>query len=508
MDRAGSVETDERRLSVSCPGKRRKGRFLQGLRTQDPGVRTLVRKEGNMAISAAFMVPHPPMIVPQVGRGSEAQVAETTRAYEQVAEEIAHLAPETIVITSPHTVMYSDYFHISPGSGAKGSFADFRAPGVKFEEEYDKELADEICLLADAADFPAGTMGERDRRLDHGTMVPLYFIRQKYRAGKIVRIGLSGLPLTAHYTLGKMIAEAAERLDRRVVFVASGDLSHKLKDYGPYGFAKEGPVYDERIMDVCSRGEFLKLFDFDENFCEKAAECGHRSFVIMAGALDGKALSINKLSHQDVTGVGYGICTFYPEGEDDKRHFLKIYREKKMSELTDKQSKSDAYVKLARETVNEYIVNHRTIGVPNDLPEEMLKNTAGAFVSIHENGRLRGCIGTFLPTTDCIAEEIIQNAISASVRDPRFDPIKPYELPFLEINVDILSKPEDIDSPDMLDVKKYGVIVKSGSRRGLLLPDLDGVDTVEEQIEIARNKAGISASEPVTLQRFEVVRHY
>ena len=146
--------------------------------------------------------------------------------------------------------------------------------------------------------------------------------------------------------------------------------------------------------------------------------------------------------------------------------------------------------------------------MPNDLPEEMLKNTAGAFVSIHENGRLRGCIGTFLPTTDCIAEEIIQNAISASVRDPRFDPIKPYELPFLEINVDILSKPEDIDSPDMLDVKKYGVIVKSGSRRGLLLPDLDGVDTVEEQIEIARNKAGISASEPVTLQRFEVVRHY
>ena len=461
-----------------------------------------------MPIVAAFMVPHPPMIVPDVGRGSEKQIEKTIKAYEKVAEQIAALKPETIIISSPHSVMYSDYFHISPGSGAVGSFAEFGAPQVKFDVRYDEELVKLVASRAESAGFPAGTLGERNPSLDHGTMVPLWFILKKYKNFKLVRLGLSGLDLTRHYELGQIINEAVEELKRRVVYVASGDLSHKLKDYGPYGFAKEGPVYDERIMDVCSRGEFLKLFDFDENFCEKAAECGHRSFVIMAGALDGKALSINKLSHQDVTGVGYGICTFYPEGEDDKRHFLKIYREKKMSELTDKQSKSDAYVKLARETVNEYIVNHRTIGVPNDLPEEMLKNTAGAFVSIHENGRLRGCIGTFLPTTDCIAEEIIQNAISASVRDPRFDPIKPYELPFLEINVDILSKPEDIDSPDMLDVKKYGVIVKSGSRRGLLLPDLDGVDTVEEQIEIARNKAGISASEPVTLQRFEVVRHY
>ena len=461
-----------------------------------------------MSIVAAFMVPHPPLIVPNVGKGGEAEIEETTRSYDEVGRQIAKLKPDTIVISSPHSVMYADYFHISPGRHASGSFSRFNAPEVKFDEDYDDELVKRIEKLCEEKDFPAGTLGERDKELDHGTMVPLYFIRKYLNDFKLVRLGLSGLDLTRHYELGQIINEAVEELGRRVVYVASGDLSHKLKDYGPYGFAKEGPVYDERIMDVCSRGEFLKLFDFDENFCEKAAECGHRSFVIMAGALDGKALSINKLSHQDVTGVGYGICTFYPEGEDDKRHFLKIYREKKMSELTDKQSKSDAYVKLARETVNEYIVNHRTIGVPNDLPEEMLKNTAGAFVSIHENGRLRGCIGTFLPTTDCIAEEIIQNAISASVRDPRFDPIKASELPFLEINVDILSKPEDIDSPDMLDVKKYGVIVKSGSRRGLLLPDLDGVDTVEEQIEIARNKAGISASEPVTLQRFEVVRHY
>ncbi len=468
-----------------------------------------------MAILAAFMVPHPPMIIPQVGRGSEAQVQETTRAYEQVAEEIAYLAPETIVITSPHSVMYSDYFHISPGSGAKGSFADFRAPGVKFEEEYDKELADEICLLADAADFPAGTLGERDRRLDHGTMVPLYFIRQKYRVGKIVRIGLSGLPLTSHYTLGKMIAEAAERLGRRAVFVASGDLSHKLQEYGPYGYAEEGPEYDRRIMDVCSRAAFGELFDFDENFCEKAAECGHRSFVIMAGALDGLAVKAKQYSHQDVTGVGYGICSFYPEGPDESRHFLGSYLKAQADRLTRQREDSDAYVRLARRSLETYILEHRRLTLeevrqPSQeaLPPELLTLKAGAFVSIHEHGKLRGCIGTILPTASCVAEEIIGNAVSAAVRDPRFDPIRPEELPWLEINVDVLGDPEPVDSADELDVKRYGVIVSgSGGRRGLLLPDLEGVDTVEQQIAIARQKGGIRPGEKISLERFEVVRH-
>ena len=147
------------------------------------------------------------------------------------------------------------------------------------------------------------------------------------------------------------------------------------------------------------------------------------------------------------------------------------------------------------------------IDVPSDIPSEMLSRRAGAFVSIHKEGKLRGCIGTILPTTENIAEEIIQNAISASTKDPRFNAIQPEELPLLEINVDVLGDPEDIESPDELDVKRYGVIVSSGYRRGLLLPDLDGVDTVEEQISIARRKGGIGEDEPVKLQRFEVVRH-
>ena len=263
-----------------------------------------------MGILAAFMVPHPPLIVPAVGRGGEEQIEETTRAYERVAEEVAACEPETIIITSPHSVMYSDYFHISPGRGAKGSFAQFGAGQVKFSEVYDEELVDRICLRAAEVNFPAGTLGERDARLDHGTMVPLWFIRKRYDGFRIVRIGLSGLPLTDHYRFGEMLKESVEALGRRAVIIASGDLSHKLQDYGPYGYAPEGPEYDRRIMDVCGRAAFGELLDFDEAFCEKASECGHRSFVIMAGAFDGIRVRAEALSHQDVTGVGFGICTF------------------------------------------------------------------------------------------------------------------------------------------------------------------------------------------------------
>ena len=460
-----------------------------------------------MSIIAAYMVPHPPMIIPQIGSGREKQIQETIDAYRNVAAEIASLKPETIIISSPHSVMYSDYFHISPGKNANGDFGNFHAQEVQFQESYDEELVRRICSISDSENFPAGTLGERDRTLDHGTMVPLYFIRQVYCDYQLVRLGLSGLPLVDHYAFGRIIQQAVEDLGRRVVFIASGDLSHKLQSYGPYGYAREGPQYDDRVMDVSSRAAFGELLDFDESFCEKAAECGHRSFVIMAGALDGRAVEARQLSHQDVTGVGYGICTFHPGGIDESRHFLEQRSCDSEKGSPASPASSDPYVKLARESLESYILYRKIIDVPKELPPDLTARRAGAFVSIHEHGQLRGCIGTISPARSNLAEEIIFNAVSASTRDPRFRPIGKEELPFLEINVDVLGEPEDVESEDDLDVKRYGVIVRNGLRRGLLLPDLDGVDTVQQQVAIARQKAGIASNEKVSLQRFEVVRH-
>ncbi|WP_036221441.1 AmmeMemoRadiSam system protein A [Mesoaciditoga lauensis] len=146
---------------------------------------------------------------------------------------------------------------------------------------------------------------------------------------------------------------------------------------------------------------------------------------------------------------------------------------------------------------------------PNELPAEMFKRRAGVFVTLHkDNGELRGCIGTFLPTTKDIAHEIAQNALEAALNDPRFEPVRPEELDSIAVSVDVLSTPEPVDDPSKLDPRKYGVIVESGWRRGLLLPDLEGVDTVEEQLRISKLKAGISKDERVKIYRFTVERYH
>ena len=160
--------------------------------------------------------------------------------------------------------------------------------------------------------------------------------------------------------------------------------------------------------------------------------------------------------------------------------------------------KMSPHVRLALLSIESYVKEGLVVSVPEGLPAELRTSRAGAFVCIKEYGQLRGCIGTITPTQSCLAEEIVENAISAAVRDPRFLPVQPYELGILECSVDVLCAPELIDDKHLLDLKKYGVIVECGSRRGLLLPDLEGVDTVQDQIDIARRKACIGRDEPVS----------
>lgn len=463
-----------------------------------------------MGITAAFMVPHPPLIIAEIGRGAERLIQNTIDAYMDVAERIGRLQPDTIVVISSHQIMYADYFHISPGDSAEGDFGQFRAGEVKMKVSYDTDFVEELCRHAEAQGLAAGTMGvrkESDRRLDHGTMVPLYFVNQFWNNYELVRIGLSGMTLAMHYELGQCIQETAEILGKNVVVIGSGDLSHKLKEDGPYGFQKEGPEYDSRIMEVMGSGAFGELLEFSEDFCEKAAECGHRSFVMMAGALDRSAVKTEALSHEGPFGVGYGICAYEVSGTDPKRNFLEQFEKKERERVRVVREQEDEYVKLARLTIETYVKTDTIMSVPKGLSQELRQCRAGAFVSIKEDGMLRGCIGTIQAVQGSLAEEIIHNAVSACSLDPRFTPVTVKELDRLIISVDVLGDAEKIDSSEQLDVKRYGVIVSNGSRRGLLLPNLEGVDNVEQQIAIARKKAGIGEDEAVELERFEVVRH-
>ena len=463
-----------------------------------------------MSILNAVMMPHPPIILPEIGRGEERKIQSTVDACRAAASFIAEAAPDTVIVVSPHAKRYSDWFQLSPGRGARGDFAQFGAPGVRFDVRYDNALAAAVTDRAKEQNFLAGTPGERDPALDHAAMIPLYFLREAY-GGKglppIVRIGLSGLPLLTHYRLGMLLRDVSSDLGRRVSVIASGDLSHRLKPNGPYGFKAEGPVYDERIMDVMGRAAFGELFDFSDSFCEKAGECGHRSFTIMAGAFDGVSVSAEKLSYEGPFGVGYGVCLFKPGAAADDRHFYEAAMAAGEERLRAARAGEDEYVRLARLSVETFVRTGREARFPEGLPENMTGRRAGVFVSLHKDGQLRGCIGTIAPTAESVAREILQNGVSACARDPRFPPVTERELSSLEYSVDVLGEAEDISSPEELDVKRYGVIVTSGSRRGLLLPDLEGVDTVAGQIDIARRKAGIGEREKVSLQRFEVVRH-
>ena len=461
-----------------------------------------------MSIIAAAALPHPPLIMPEVGRGDEKIIQRTVDAYRTVMQRAAALRPDVIVITSPHSVMYADYFHISPGNTATGSFAQFNAPQVSVTVDYDTEFVSALAAKCAERHIPAGTFGERNAALDHATLIPLRFWQEHNQPCPVVRIGLSGLPAGAHYALGQAIADVAEALGRRVFFVASGDLSHKLNATGPYGFAPEGPQFDRQTMDCLGRADFLPLLEMDKDFAERAAECGLRSFWIMTGALDGKNVKAETLSYEGPFGVGYGSVWFTPGDANPERDFGAQLSVRHNKRLAERKAREDALVRLARLSLETFVTSGHEGSLPDNLPAELTDVQAGAFVSLKKDGNLRGCIGTILPTQKNLAAEIWHNAISAAARDPRFSPVRPDELAELVYSVDVLTQPEEISSPQELDPARYGVIVQNGGRQGLLLPDLAGVDTVDKQISIAKQKAGIGAKEPVKLWRFEAIRHY
>jgi AmmeMemoRadiSam system protein A/AmmeMemoRadiSam system protein B len=465
--------------------------------------------KGSEAVSIlrAYLMPHPPLAVPSVGRGGERKIHATLEAYDEAAAQIARLKPETIVFITPHNVIYSDYFHISPGTRASGDMSRFGAATEIFQMEYDAELVARIADLAERHGLRAGTLGERDASLDHGTTVPMWFINKRYRNYKSVRVSQSGFDPLTHYKLGAVIAQAVNETSRCAVVIASGDLSHKMNDTSSYGFAPEGPQFDRLLTEALTNADFGAVFDIPDGLRGKAAECGYNSVTCMAGCFDGLDVKGRLLSYEGPYGVGYAVMEFVPGEKDNSRLFAIRQKEKLLAEAREKRGSEDAYRSLARQSLEYYILNRKPLPLPVGLPEEMTATRAGAFVSLHMHGQLRGCIGTIAATKENVAQEIIRNAISAGVQDNRFEPVTEDELPFLTYKVDILSPAERISGIDELDVKRYGVIVSSGTRRGLLLPNLDGVDSVTRQVAIAMQKGGIREGEDVTLERFEVTRH-
>jgi len=466
-------------------------------------------------ILSGYLFPHPPIAIEEIGQERRLPAIKTIEAMEKLSKDIKEKEPSTIIVITPHGPMFRDAISISVEEELKGDFGDFGSGDLGFKFENNLKLVKDIIdrckdedILIAKVDRGFARSYHISCKLDHGTLVPLYFVNKEYKDYKLVHITYGLLPPEDLYKFGMIVREAVLESDEDVVFIASGDLSHKLSDSGPYSYSLYGPMFDEKLVSLLKKADFESVVTFDLSLAEKAGQCALRSLMVLAGFLDGYSLESEVLSYEGPFGVGYCNARFIPVGRDENRRIYKKLLLKEEAKIEEIRKNEDPYVRLARKSLEHYVKYNERLEVPEDLGEEFLNKRSGVFVSIHKDGILRGCIGTIKPVRKNLAEEIIENAISAGTQDPRFEPVTEEELPKLVYSVDVLKEPEPVSSIDDLDPKRYGVIVSKGLRRGLLLPNLDGVDTVQEQIKIALKKAGIREDEDYHLERFEVVRHH
>ena len=445
-------------------------------------------------------------MVPEVGREAIAEVRKSIDGMADLTQRIIDRSVETIILISPHAPLEPAAFVAYDGPQLFGDFAQFRAPTATAHAELDDELLNEITRAAASENLIV--MRIRGQDLDHGTAVPLYFLQRNGWSGKVVALGYSFLSNEDHLRFGRCITGAIAKVGRRVAFVASGDLSHRLKPGAPAGYNPDAHLFDEEVVEAIRSGAPDQIVNIDQELRRAAGECGYRSMLVALGMIQDANESTEVISCEAPFGVGYLVAQLFSEpAEPAGALSSSADSTSKQTQAADVRDVASAISALARQTIETFVNTGSMIDVPDDLPEE-LNARAGCFVSIKtHDGQLRGCIGTIEPVTDTLAEEIIANAISAATRDPRFRPVRRDELPSLKYSVDVLSTPEVCTIED-LDPKIYGVIVEDekGLHRGLLLPNLEGIRTATDQVEIASRKAGITPGANLRISRFRAER--
>lgn len=466
-----------------------------------------------MPVVFCGVCPHPPVMVPEVGKEQSDIVIKSRQAMLELGRRLKESGARSLVFISPHGPVFSDGIAINAGKTLKGSLKGFGAPGVRFKLQNDLRLASAIDQKAHKAGIITLMMEESSARqygvsldLDHGLTVPLYFIREAGVDLPVAVVYMGLLPPDRLYRFGMAIGEAVEETGEKAAVIASGDLSHCLTEEAPGGYNPAGKEFDREIASLLGGADVMGIINLEAGLVEKAGECGLRPITIMLGALDGQRVDAEVLSYEGPFGVGYMVAALTPGEPESGREFGRVIGESRRS-VAESRKKGEGFLpRLAREALENYSRGGQYSISQEDIPGEFRK-PAGVFVSLKKDGQLRGCIGTTLPQYGSIAEETVNNAISAGHRDPRFLPLDPGEIDDLDISVDVLYPPEPVHGLEELDPLRYGVIVKSGRKQGLLLPNLEGIDTAQEQVDIARQKAGIEAGAPVELERFEVIRH-
>jgi len=449
-----------------------------------------------MGICFSGLLPHPPIIVPAVGRGRGEECRQTTEACRIFARELLESAPERLVLISPHSPRRAESLGIWDGARLGGDLAAFGAPETHVDLPADIDLADGLREACRSQRLRSWWIPSQ--RLDHGAAVPLWFLQEAGWSGPTTILSLPALThegdvdlrLASRY--GAALGEVASGSGRPCALVASGDMTHRALPGAPAGYERKAVEFDQVFEELVRRGRLDRLCKISPELRQLAAEDSTESAVVAAAAHHYRCRGQHVLSYEHPFGVGYLVSVFFQLGGPG-------------GSTPDQVGDAHAQLPgLARLAVAAWCR-----GDSLELPAARgpLARRAAAFVTLRQraSGELRGCIGNLEPAFDDLQAEVVQCAIHAASRDPRFEPVSAGELDDLVFSVSILDPPEPAELHD-LDPQSYGVIVRDAlGRRGVLLPRVSGVESIERQVEIARDKAGIAPEAAVELERFRSI---
>ncbi|WP_297638314.1 AmmeMemoRadiSam system protein A [uncultured Clostridium sp.] len=456
-----------------------------------------------------FLMPHPPIALPQIGKGEEKKIQNTIDAFNRAFTEIESFNPQTLIIISPHGTLFRDAFSIYAEPFITGDFKKFNVNDLFFKYEIDLDLTFKIidkCRENNLPIVPLTTNISEEYNipltLDHGSMVPLYFYKNTNNA-KLIHITYSLLSKFDHIKFGNFIKEVISETNKNTVVIASGDLSHCLTLDGLYPYSPSGTLFDNTLIENLKSGDLETALNIHGKLLSEASECGMRSLYILGGILGTKTIQSELYSYEGPFGVGYAVMKF-SEGSGDLLGSIKEnLNTLHIKKLNNPQT---PYTSLARRALDYYFKSKKILDLDSIDTSSIPNIKKGVFVSIYTNGNLRGCVGTTSPTTSCIANEIATNSLSAAFKDPRFSPLTYSELLESTISIYLLNESEKTTF-EKLDPKVYGVIVKANGKTGLLLPNLEGITTSLEQVHIAKAKGGIVDDDgEIALERFTVER--
>ncbi len=475
----------------------------------------------NFLLGSVFS-PHPPILIPEIGKGEEISAIQTISGLIEVADFVAEKKPQVIICITPHGHVFQDGACLLDVKSVQGDLSQFSVPSVVMEKKINQILNNSIKKAFDDANITYIPLSQETGKpfgispqIDYGILVPLYYIDKKYQDYEIIHISIGGTSQWEQYVTGMKIFEAIENAKLKTLILASGDLSHKLKVDGPYGLNENGAIFDDILVNAIQNKKFENILEMSKDISVPAGECGLSPFTMALGAFDTLDVLPKVYSYEFPFGIGYMTGSLDVLSPKEGMTIQQAYLLKQREKYEKRKALEDIYISLARSSVELWIQERKLLDFDDfcknrselEAIKKLKEEQAGVFVSLHINGELRGCVGTIHPALKNKAEEIIKNAIQSATEDTRFSPVHKIELESLEIKVDILGAIEKITTENQLHPKKYGVVVESGTKKGLLLPNIEGIETVDLQVQIAKDKAGIKNNEEVVLSRFEVERH-